>query len=137
MSMGTNTDRQDEQTWNYMPHHLIVQCSCVGSGYNRVFVTCIVHILQQPQMTSPTKQVSSMTLCKHGQEINQELVNRLLEVFKQFKTMQVISVMRKTPSCQCYSRKIIGTCPNRVHGCRKKTLGQTKAELIVQTCCMC
>ena len=44
---------------------------------------------QPPHMVSPTKQVNAVTLCKRGQEANQELVNKVLEVFRQFKQMQV------------------------------------------------
>ena len=43
----------------------------------------------QPHMVSPTKQVNTVSLCKRGQETNQELVNKVLEVFRQFKQMQV------------------------------------------------
>jgi len=43
----------------------------------------------QPQMMSPTKSVNTVSLCKFGQDTNQELVNKLLEVFKIFKVVQV------------------------------------------------
>jgi hypothetical protein len=40
-------------------------------------------------MMSPTKSRDLVAVCRLGQETNQELVNKMLEVFKQFKTMQV------------------------------------------------
>lgn len=44
---------------------------------------------QQQQMMSPTKSVNCVSLCKLGQETNQELVNRLLDVFRLLKQMQL------------------------------------------------
>ncbi|WAR17293.1 MED30-like protein [Mya arenaria] len=41
------------------------------------------------QMMSPTKQVNPVSLCKMGQESNQELVTKLLDVFRLFKSMQM------------------------------------------------
>ncbi|XP_053382366.1 mediator of RNA polymerase II transcription subunit 30-like isoform X3 [Mercenaria mercenaria] len=43
----------------------------------------------QVQMMSPTKSRDLVSVCRLGQETNQELVNKLLDVFKQFKTMQL------------------------------------------------
>ncbi|XP_052764231.1 mediator of RNA polymerase II transcription subunit 30-like [Mya arenaria] len=43
----------------------------------------------QPPMMSPTKQVNPVSLCKMGQESNQELVTKLLDVFRLFKSMQL------------------------------------------------
>ncbi|XP_060568374.1 mediator of RNA polymerase II transcription subunit 30-like, partial [Ruditapes philippinarum] len=43
----------------------------------------------QAQMMSPTKSRDLVAVCRLGQETNQELVNKMLEVFKQFKTMQL------------------------------------------------
>lgn len=43
----------------------------------------------QPQMTSPTKLVNAVSLCKRGQETNQELINKVLELFRQFRQLQL------------------------------------------------
>lgn len=40
-------------------------------------------------MTSPTKPVNAVSLCKRGQETNQELMNKVLEVFRQFRQLQL------------------------------------------------
>lgn len=44
---------------------------------------------QQQPMMSPTKPVNLVSVCKLGQETNQELVNKMLDVFKLFKAMQL------------------------------------------------
>lgn len=56
----------------------------------------------QPQMMSP-KSMNYVSLCKLGQETNQELVNKLLDVFKQFKTLQLPN---GTNSAQYHDRRI-------------------------------
>ena len=49
----------------------------------------MAHSQTLPQMTSPTKPVNAVSLCKRGQETNQELMNKVLEVFRQFRQLQV------------------------------------------------
>lgn len=58
-----------------------------------------------PQMTSPTKPVNTVALCKLGQETNQELVIKLLEVFRLFKTLQLPNGTNNT-ICQDRRMKI-------------------------------
>lgn len=49
----------------------------------------MAHSQTLPQMTSPTKPVNAVSLCKRGQETNQELMNKVLEVFRQFRQLQL------------------------------------------------
>ncbi|KAH3806065.1 mediator of RNA polymerase II transcription subunit 30-like [Dreissena polymorpha] len=59
----------------------------------------------QPQMMSPTKpfpNINLVQLCKGGQETNQEILNKLLDLFRHFKMLQLPN---GTANQNCMERK--------------------------------